>query len=291
MCSNQLGEACLYYYNARWYDPETGRFVTEDPAKDGLNWYIYAGNNPVKYTDPTGMRRTKKERKARRAKRRARRETRREAKRQKRQRKRAAKAEKYERQGKHKKAAKQRKKIARSDARAQRRAERKGYAPTEVSSVVRPGSVGPVNDYGLPFPEPPRDPAEYLFPIGPTTKSNWRCDQMASYTLYDQEYNPQNDLGEPIDFDGKKVHQIYGKFNDDNKHLSPPGETGGYVFNRFSGKKPEHMQAYERKGDTVTVWETTGKAPDPPVAKNYDINELTNVKKYSPSVWIPRPRF
>ena len=244
------------------------------------------------------MRRTKEERAARRDERRARREARRadrwakrEARREKRQQKRAAKAEKYEREGKHKKAARQRGKIARSDARAQRKAERKGYAPTEVSSMARPGSVGPVNDYGLPLPEPPRDPAEYLFPIGPTTKSNWHCDQMASYTLYDQEYNPQNDSGDPIDFDGKKIHQIYGQFDDDNKHPSPPGETGGYVFNRFSGKKPEHMQAYERKGDIVTVWETAGIAPDPPVPKNYDINELANETKYSPSVWIPRPRF
>jgi len=45
----------LYYYNARWYDPELGRFITEDPAKDGLNWYTYVRNNPLKYTDPTGM--------------------------------------------------------------------------------------------------------------------------------------------------------------------------------------------------------------------------------------------
>ncbi len=47
--------AGLYYFNARWYDAELGRFTTEDPARDGLNWYIYCGNNPIKYTDPTGL--------------------------------------------------------------------------------------------------------------------------------------------------------------------------------------------------------------------------------------------
>jgi len=46
----------LYYFNARWYDADTGRFITEDPARDGLLWYAYANNNPLKFTDPTGMR-------------------------------------------------------------------------------------------------------------------------------------------------------------------------------------------------------------------------------------------
>jgi RHS repeat-associated protein len=45
----------LYYYNARWYDPETGRFITEDPARDGSTWYAYCGNNPINFTDPTGL--------------------------------------------------------------------------------------------------------------------------------------------------------------------------------------------------------------------------------------------
>jgi len=44
-----------YHYNARWYDAGTGRFISEDPARDGSNWYIYCSNNPIKYIDPTGM--------------------------------------------------------------------------------------------------------------------------------------------------------------------------------------------------------------------------------------------
>ncbi|MBN2657732.1 MAG: RHS repeat-associated core domain-containing protein [Spirochaetales bacterium] len=45
----------LYYFNARWYDPQLGRFITEDPVKDGLNWFSYVANNPLRYTDPTGL--------------------------------------------------------------------------------------------------------------------------------------------------------------------------------------------------------------------------------------------
>ena len=43
------------YFGARWYDPELGRFISQDPAKDGLNWYAYCNNNPLKYIDPDGF--------------------------------------------------------------------------------------------------------------------------------------------------------------------------------------------------------------------------------------------
>ena len=43
------------YLRARYYDPGTGRFVSEDPIKDGTNWYAYCGNNPVMFKDPTGL--------------------------------------------------------------------------------------------------------------------------------------------------------------------------------------------------------------------------------------------
>ena len=45
----------LYYYAARYYDPHIGRFTQRDPAGDGVNWYAYTYNNPLKYTDPTGL--------------------------------------------------------------------------------------------------------------------------------------------------------------------------------------------------------------------------------------------
>ena len=43
------------YLRARYYVPELGRFVNEDPALDGDNWYVYANNDPVNWIDPTGL--------------------------------------------------------------------------------------------------------------------------------------------------------------------------------------------------------------------------------------------
>jgi len=44
-----------YYLRARSYFPSTGRFTQEDPISDGLNWYAYCGNNPVMFTDRSGL--------------------------------------------------------------------------------------------------------------------------------------------------------------------------------------------------------------------------------------------
>jgi RHS repeat-associated protein len=48
-------EIGLYYFNARWYDPEIGRFISQDPAADDPNLYSYGYNNPLKFVDPNGM--------------------------------------------------------------------------------------------------------------------------------------------------------------------------------------------------------------------------------------------
>jgi RHS repeat-associated protein len=47
----------LYYMRARYYDPDLGRFLSEDPLgiAGGLNLYAYAGNDPVNRRDPTGL--------------------------------------------------------------------------------------------------------------------------------------------------------------------------------------------------------------------------------------------
>ena len=50
--------AGLYYDHARWYDPKTGRFISQDPtsfAAGDVNLYRYVGNGPTNATDPTGL--------------------------------------------------------------------------------------------------------------------------------------------------------------------------------------------------------------------------------------------
>ena len=54
-------EISLYYLNARYYDPEIGRFISADSMEylspesiNGLNAYIYCGDNPVMFTDSSG---------------------------------------------------------------------------------------------------------------------------------------------------------------------------------------------------------------------------------------------
>jgi RHS repeat-associated protein len=47
-------ETGLVYMRARYYEPWTGRLLSEDPAMDGWNWYAYCGNEPVAGADPDG---------------------------------------------------------------------------------------------------------------------------------------------------------------------------------------------------------------------------------------------
>ncbi len=48
----------LTYMKGRWYQPESGRFMALDPIRFrdvySFNRYVYANNNPYKYTDPDG---------------------------------------------------------------------------------------------------------------------------------------------------------------------------------------------------------------------------------------------
>ena len=51
-------DIALMHYRARAYDPDSGRFLQEDPiwfAAGDYNVYRYVGNNPLNSTDPSGM--------------------------------------------------------------------------------------------------------------------------------------------------------------------------------------------------------------------------------------------
>ena len=48
-------EIGLRYVHHRYMDANLGRFISEDPIQNGVNWYVYCGNNPLKFVDPTGL--------------------------------------------------------------------------------------------------------------------------------------------------------------------------------------------------------------------------------------------
>jgi RHS repeat-associated protein len=50
-------ESGLHYNDQRYYDPDRGRYLTADPLglRGGLDAHAYAGNNPVRYSDPLGL--------------------------------------------------------------------------------------------------------------------------------------------------------------------------------------------------------------------------------------------
>lgn len=45
----------LYYFGARYYDPEAIMFTSPDPVGEFWNSYSYCGGNPVMLTDPLGL--------------------------------------------------------------------------------------------------------------------------------------------------------------------------------------------------------------------------------------------
>jgi RHS repeat-associated protein len=53
-------ETGLRYYRARYYEPNVGRFISEDPIrfKGGTNFYEYVQNNPISAADPFGLQST-----------------------------------------------------------------------------------------------------------------------------------------------------------------------------------------------------------------------------------------
>jgi len=48
------GNTGLIYMRARYMDPVLGRFLSEDPSKDGANWFVYCEDEPVDRIDDNG---------------------------------------------------------------------------------------------------------------------------------------------------------------------------------------------------------------------------------------------
>jgi RHS repeat-associated protein len=50
-------ETGFYYYDRRYVDPSTGRFISEDFVWDGYNKHAYVGNAPTMFVDADGLQR------------------------------------------------------------------------------------------------------------------------------------------------------------------------------------------------------------------------------------------
>jgi len=50
-------ETGLHYNYFRYYNPQTGRYITPDPIglEGGINLFAYVANNPVNWVDPEGL--------------------------------------------------------------------------------------------------------------------------------------------------------------------------------------------------------------------------------------------
>jgi RHS repeat-associated protein len=50
-------ETGLHYNYFRYYNPQTGRYITPDPIglEGGINLFIYVQNSPINYIDPLGL--------------------------------------------------------------------------------------------------------------------------------------------------------------------------------------------------------------------------------------------
>ena len=45
----------IYFAEARFLDAKNRQWLSSDPMKDGLNWYLYVGANPATFVDPWGL--------------------------------------------------------------------------------------------------------------------------------------------------------------------------------------------------------------------------------------------
>jgi len=53
----ELDASGLYFYRARYYNPQLQRFISEDPIgfRGGIHKYAYVSNSPTNFVDPRGL--------------------------------------------------------------------------------------------------------------------------------------------------------------------------------------------------------------------------------------------
>jgi RHS repeat-associated protein len=127
----------------------------------------------------------------------------------------------------------------------------------------------------------------YLMLATPATKANVHCDQMASYAAYERGLDPRTDQDYSINFDRDSIPTIFGQFENSSMYDVALEDTEGFVFNNLNPETgdPRHLQYYESEGGMVTIWETNGMVPDPPVPTTYPDSELPEA--YAGATWVP----
>ncbi|SEQ14377.1 RHS repeat-associated core domain-containing protein, partial [Treponema bryantii] len=53
-CDYDVETGLTYHWN-RWRSEDGDSWLTQDPARDGINWYGYAGQNPISHSDINGL--------------------------------------------------------------------------------------------------------------------------------------------------------------------------------------------------------------------------------------------
>ncbi|SEQ92650.1 RHS repeat-associated core domain-containing protein, partial [Treponema bryantii] len=57
-CDYDVESGLTYHWN-RWRSEDGESWLSEDPIRDGINWFGYAGQNPINYLDSTGLKKYK----------------------------------------------------------------------------------------------------------------------------------------------------------------------------------------------------------------------------------------
>jgi hypothetical protein len=254
---NELGRGGVIYFNARHYDPKTGRFITEDPSAQGTGWYNYANNNPLTYVDPDGRREVEGESPE-------------EDERKVRERRRKEREDDDDDKPKSfgerilenfRKSQMQQ---------IQRNLRKMGAGPIDASTLNRMSTRSLSGLSSLTY-QASSDPRIRLAPLASDLVTRipfeyddqWRCTQIAYNTLVDLGLNPGTvDIARP-----GWMFPEYQEMGITITRNIPPKNTAGYAYITTTSDNPEfpqprHVEAYTYgSGETYTRYVTPGKTP------------------------------